>query len=70
MTEVIFQCVLIRGLQAQWVPMGPDTLSPFGPGSGHFLYFFYRSGSGRTRAHLASLFLLCLCTRRAHMAAV
>ncbi len=35
-----------------------------------FCIFFYRSGSGRTRAHLASLFLLCLCTRRAHMAAV
>ncbi len=44
-------------LQARRDPMGPDTLSPFGSGSGRF--FFYSSGSDRTRAHLASRLLLC-----------
>ncbi len=60
-----------RGLQARRDPTGPDTLSPFGPGLGHF-FFFYRSGLGRTRAHLASLLYLCPYrpTRRAHMATV
>ncbi len=33
-------------------------------------FFFYRWGSGWTRAHLASLLLLCPYTRRAHMATV
>ncbi len=45
-------------------PSGPDMLSAFGPGSG---CFFYRSGSGQTRAHLASLLLLCPNTCRPHM---
>ncbi len=47
-----------RALQARRNPMGPDTLSPFGPGSGRFFVF-----TNRAQAHLASL-LLCPNTRR------
>ncbi len=56
----------IRALQARWEPTRPDALSPFGPGSGSF-FFFDRSGSDRTRAHLVSRLLLCPNTRTPHM---
>ncbi len=47
-------------LQTRWVHSGRARV----------IYFFYRSCSGRTQAHLASLLLLCSYTRRAHMATV
>ncbi len=39
-----FFYIVVGGLQARLIPTGPDMLSQFGPGSGHF-FFFYRSGS-------------------------
>ncbi len=41
-------CVCVRALQARRIPTGPDTLSPFGLGSGRFLFLQIglRSGSG------------------------
>ncbi len=68
----------ITGLREYWILKaevevcksdGADKLSPFGPGSGVYT-FFYRSDSSWARAHLASLLLLCPYKRRAHMATV
>ncbi len=62
--EITSQCHPLhpRGLQAWHAESIRAGLGPF--------FFFYRSGSGRTRAHLAYLLLLCPYTRRAHMATV